>query len=138
LAGVISSKRLCFSILFLQEQAHLRFFLALFPSARASGAVFPSPLLARRFPKPESPILVFSRSGRCSWTLSPLSRARGKDGGERAVIQDRIFSELYDGKIADLYENFSRANAREGCSFDRQRPLLREENNVLSVFGKIE
>jgi hypothetical protein len=43
------------------------------------------------------------------------------------VIQDRIFSELYDGKIADLYENF-----------DRQRPLLREENNVLSVFGKIE
>jgi hypothetical protein len=25
-----------------------------------------------------------------------------------------------------------------GMHFDRQRPLLREENNVLSVFGKIE
>jgi len=69
--------------------------------------------------------------------LSSLSRARGKDGGERAVIQDRIFSELYDGKVADLYENFSRASAR-GMLFDRQKPLLREENNMLSVFGKIE
>jgi hypothetical protein len=45
--------------------------------------------------------------------LSFLSRARGKAGGEQTVIQDRIFSELYDGNIADLYENFSRANARE-------------------------
>jgi hypothetical protein len=43
--------------------------------------------------------------------VSSRARACGKDGGERAVIQDRIFSELYDGKIADLYENFSRANA---------------------------
>jgi hypothetical protein len=45
--------------------------------------------------------------------LSSLSRARGKDGGERAVIQDRIFSELYDGKVADLLrELFPRKRAR--------------------------
>jgi hypothetical protein len=31
----------------------------------------------------------------------------------------------------------ARKRAR-GMLFDRQRPLLREENNVLSVFGKIE
>jgi hypothetical protein len=49
--------------------------------------------------------------------LPCLARARGKDGGERAVIQDRIFSELYDGKIADLYEElFPRKRAREECS----------------------
>jgi hypothetical protein len=30
------------------------------------------------------------------------------------------------------------AQTRQGMLFDRQRPLLREENNVLSVFGKIE
>jgi len=37
-----------------------------------------------------------------------------------------------------LYENFPRAHTARGMLFDRQTPSLREENNVLSVFGKIE
>ena len=68
--------------------------------------------------------------------LSSLSRARGKDGGERAVIQDRIFSELYDGKIADLYENFSRAYAREECSLIAKGRCCAKRTTCFQSLGK--
>ena len=68
--------------------------------------------------------------------LFSLSRARGKDGGERAVIQDRIFSQLYDGKIADLYENFSRANAREECSLIAKGRCCAKRTTCFQSLGK--
>ena len=68
--------------------------------------------------------------------LSSLARACGKDGGERAVIQDRIFSELRDGKIADLYENFSRANAREECALIAKGRCCAKRTTCFQSLGK--
>jgi len=55
-------------------------------------------------------------------------------------LQQRSTFEFWDSRALKNDRDYAlspRTRAR-GMLFDRQTPLLREENNVLSVFGKIE
>jgi len=56
----------------------------------------------------------------------------------QVVEQNRMFWMTKKPTVGLLYENFPRAHTAREMLFDRQTPSLREENNVLSVFGKIE